>query len=133
MAKSELIFVFGSNMAGRHGKGAALYARKHHGAIYGKGWGRQGNSYAIPTKGRNLETLPLTLIAVDVDDFIQYALAHPHDTFQVTAIGCGLAGYSPEQIAPMFKDAPANCILPPEFRAALASLPQSSAPDRGEG
>ena len=113
------VFVFGSNLAGRHGKGAALCARQQHGAIYGKGIGRQGNSYAIPTKGQNLEVLPLRVIRRHVYDFCEYAFHHPEDIFNVTAIGCGLAGYVPDQIAPMFVDHPDNVRLPPEFREVL--------------
>lgn len=87
------IFVFGSNLAGRHGKGAALCARNEHGAQYGVGFGRTGNAYAIPTKDRQLRVLPLSVIAAYVADFLDYAQAHPDLAFQVTKIGCGLAGY----------------------------------------
>jgi hypothetical protein len=121
------IFVFGSNLAGRHGKGAALYARRHRGAIYGQGEGLQGTSYAIPTKdGRNgakltdpSQLLPLEVIAIHVGIFLGFADAHPELTFQVTPIGCGLAGYKPDDIAPLFAKAPTNCLLPPEFVEAL--------------
>jgi hypothetical protein len=106
------IFVFGSNLAGRHGKGAALFAKQYHGAIYGQGIGIQGNSYGIPTKDAKLKTLPLVVIAKHVRDFIQYANDHPELSFQVTKIGCGLAGYKEEDIAPMFLIAPNNCHLP---------------------
>lgn len=106
------IFVFGSNLAGRHGKGAALYAYTHHGAIFYKGVGRQGMSYAIPTKDSGLMTLPLWAIKHYVEDFIKYAKDHPELTFQLTRIGCGLAGYTDTDIAPMFKDAPNNVIKP---------------------
>lgn len=108
----EPIFVFGSNLAGRHGAGAALYARKHHGAEYGVGIGRTGNSYAIPTKDANLKVLGVQSILSSVKEFKRYARAHPELQFQVTKIGCGLAGYSESVIMPMFKNAPANCILP---------------------
>jgi hypothetical protein len=111
-----VIFVFGSNLAGRHGKGAALFARQNHGAVYGQGAGRQGNSYAIPTKDHSLKTLPLFVIAKYVQDFKTYASDHPHEVFQVTRIGCGLAGYRDKDIAPMFEDSPANCELPEEWR-----------------
>jgi len=112
----EPVFVFGSNLAGRHGKGAALWARQHRGAIYGNGHGYQGNSYAIPTKDANLKTLPLDEIASYVAIFIEFALSRPDLTFKVTPIGCGLAGYSPNDIAWMFDlPAPANIILPEEF------------------
>ena len=110
-----MIFVFRSNLAGRHGKGAALFAKQNHGAVYGIGVGRSGNSYAIPTKGKNLEVLPLDTIKTFVDLFIEYAEANPDLEFQLTAIGCGLAGYKPAEIAPMFKTAPQNVHLPPEF------------------
>jgi hypothetical protein len=113
------IFVFGSNLAGRHGKGAALFAKEHHGAIYGKGWGRQGNSYAIPTKGYKLEVLPLTEIEKYVIIFLQYARDHQELIFKLTPIGCGLAGYTPEEIAPFFKDAPVNVHLPKEFQQVI--------------
>lgn len=109
------VFVFGSNLAGRHGRGAALFAKDQRGAELGKGIGYQGNSYAIPTKDGALRSLPLETIRKHVDEFIGFARAHPELTFQVTAIGCGLAGYQPADIAPMFKDAPANCIMPFEF------------------
>lgn len=114
------VFVFGSNLAGRHGKGAALWARQHRGAIYGKGFGPQGNSYAIPTKDERLRTLSLFEIREYVDSFIAYARFHPEMRFQLTPIGCGLAGYRHEQIAPMFADAPDNVIMPEEFSAALS-------------
>lgn len=109
------IFVFGSNLAGRHGKGAALHARQHHGAINGFGHGRMGNAYAIPTKDENIRTLPLDSIRRYVAIFVAYAKNHPELRFQVTAIGTGLAGYKHEDIAPMFKGAPSNCRLPDEW------------------
>lgn len=112
----EQIFVFGSNLAGRHGKGAALTAKLYHGAIYGNGIGRQGNSYAIPTKDSKLRTLSLHTIEKYVMDFKEYARQHPELSFFVTAVGCGLAGYTDQQIAPMFKNAPLNCELPLTWR-----------------
>jgi hypothetical protein len=117
-----MIFVFGSNLAGRHGKGAALYAKQYKGAIYGKGYGRQGNSYAIPTKDRNLQTLPLEEIQIHVNSFLLYASKNPELKFELTPIGCGLAGYKPEDIAPMFKDAPLNISLPMAFVKVLVKL-----------
>lgn len=114
-----MIFVFGSNLSGRHGKGAALFAIKNHGAKYGQGEGRQGNSYAIPTKDENLKTLDLQVIETFIKRFISYARENTNETFQVTAIGCGLAGYVYNQIAPMFKDVSSNCILCDEFKSVL--------------
>lgn len=116
------VFVFGSNLAGRHGKGAAKFALEHHGAIYGVGIGLQGNSYAIPTKDKDLTVLPLYLIEDYVDEFLNFAYVHDTFTFKVTKIGCGLAGYTPEQIAPMFKYAPINCELPDEFKEVISHL-----------
>lgn len=92
------IFVFGSNEAGRHGKGAALYAVKNHGARYGQGVGLQGNSYAIPTKDKHLAVLPLETIDTYIREFLEYAANHPEHMFMLTPIGTGLAGYSREQI-----------------------------------
>lgn len=113
-----MIFVFGSNLAGRHGKGAALTARITHGAVYGVGEGPTGNAYAIPTKDKNLKTRPLEQIQESVDKFLAYAKASPDKTFNVTRVGCGLAGYTDNQIAPMFKNAPENCVLPKEWKNA---------------
>ncbi len=115
MFYSELIFVFGSNLAGRHGAGAALFAREKHRAIYGQGVGLQGTSYAIPTKDENIETLPLERIKPYVDEFLAFAREHPELNFQLTPIGCGLAGYKPEHIAPMFDGAPSNVRIPEAF------------------
>jgi hypothetical protein len=120
------VFVFGSNLAGRHGKGAALWARQHRGAIYGQGVGPQGNAYAIPTKDRQLRVLPLDVIRGYVREFLDYAHRLPDLRFELTPIGCGLAGYRPDQIAPMFANAPANVILPDAFRAVLPVRPPPS-------
>lgn len=106
---TKRIFVFGSNLAGRHGKGAALYARKNFGAVYGVGYGRTGDAYAIPTKDETLKTLPLSTIQAWCFAFIEYARAHPELKFVVTPVGCGLAGYSRTQIAPFFSAMPMNC------------------------
>jgi len=112
----NMIFVFGSNLAGRHGKGAALYARNTHGAVYGVGVGRTGNAYAIPTKDEHIQTLPLDRIAKYVTEFLEYAKANPELEFEVTKIGCGLAGYKEGDIKPMFAGATSNCYLPDGWR-----------------
>jgi hypothetical protein len=113
--RTDLIFVFGSNLAGRHGKGAALFALKERGAKYGQAFGMQGQSFAIPTKNERFRPLPLDEIEYYVRTFLDFARARPDLTFQLTPIGCGLAGFSPEQIAPMFKDHPENVLIPDEF------------------
>ena len=113
---TRFIFVFGSNLAGRHGAGSAHHAVAYWGAIYGRGVGMQGSSYAIPTKDEMLRTLSLDTIRKYVDEFIAFATAHHDSTFVVVRIGCGLAGYSDEDIAPMFKNAPSNCQLPRGWR-----------------
>lgn len=106
------IFVFGSNLQGMHGGGAARAAYKKFGAIMGQGVGLQGQSYAIPTMQGGVET-----IKPYVDDFITFAKAHPELTFYVTRIGCGIAGFKDKQIAPLFEDACNldNVILPESF------------------
>jgi hypothetical protein len=109
------IFVFGSNLAGRHGKGAALYARKHHGAIYGQGEGLQGQSYGIPTKGFELEVLTLQTIAHKIAEFKAFARQNKHLIFNVTPVGCGLAGYRQEEIKPLFEPLPENCLYSKEW------------------
>lgn len=116
-AKRDMVFVFGSNTAGIHGAGAARTALLQHGAVYGQGEGHHGDSYAIPTKEprwspngpMRLVTSNIITIREHVEKFLQYARANPKLRFQVTQLGCGLAGLKPEWIAPMFKKAPENC------------------------
>lgn len=109
MSNKKPIFVFGSNEAGIHGAGAARVAYKEHGARMQRGFGHYGDSFAIPTKDRNLQTLDTIRIKKYVDAFLIYAEAHPDETFMVTQIGCGLAGLKPEEIAPLFHYSPQNC------------------------
>lgn len=116
------VFVFGSNLAGRHGKGAALTARERYGARYGQASGRQGASYAIPTKDADLRVLPLAAIEAGIYAFIADALRTQDTLYFVTRVGCGLAGYADDDIKPFFKDAPANVILPPEWADGLRVL-----------
>lgn len=117
------IFVFGSNLAGRHGKGAALHAFLHHGAKRGVGKGPQGNAYAIPTKDRFLQPLPLSEIEKHVKEFLDYAQANGNLRFCVTAIGTGLAGYSHAEIAPFFVGVSSNCTMPKEWVDILSAAP----------
>ena len=106
------IFVFGSNLAGHHDGGAAYVAYRKFGAVYGQGVGLQGQCYAIPTMQGGVDT-----IRPYVDEFIEFAAAHRDLTFFVTRIGCGIAGFKPEQIAPLFERAVAlpNVYLPKSF------------------
>ena len=110
------IFVFGSNLAGAHDGGAARIAVEQFGAIMGQGVGLQGQSYAIPTMQGGVNT-----IAPYVDEFIAFAKQHPELTFLVTRIGCGIAGFSPRQIAPLFTGAVdvKNIHLPQDFWTEL--------------
>lgn len=110
--KPNEIFVFGSNLAGMHGGGAARVALERFGAIWGQGVGLQGQSYAIPTMQGGPET-----IRPYVDEFIAFAKAHSEYTFLVTPIGCGIAGFTAEQIAPLFREAldMPNILLPESF------------------
>lgn len=114
--QNKRIFVFSSNIEGRHTSGIALRAYENHGAIYGEGYGLQGSSFAIPVKDERLKCLPLNKIKSYVDKFLRYAELNPDITFQVTQIGCGLSGYDDADIAPMFRNAPMNCILPVGWR-----------------
>lgn len=113
------IFVFDSNTAGIHGAGAALFAYKSKGARYGDGYGQRGESFAIPTKDDRVETLPLDLISCFVAGFLAYATCKPKLSFYVTRIGCGLAGYKNEDIAPLFMGAPTNCMFDMEWQPIL--------------
>lgn len=114
--QANQVFVFGSNLAGMHGGGAARIARLRFGAVMGKGVGMQGRSYAIPTMQGGTET-----IRPYVNDFIAYAKERPELTFLVTPIGCGIAGFEPEDIAPLFELASnvENIWLPKSFWEVL--------------
>ncbi|WP_273388702.1 hypothetical protein [Barnesiella viscericola] len=112
------VFVFGSNLAGMHGGGAARVAMQRFGAVWGQGVGLQGQSYAIPTMQGGVET-----IRPYVDEFIAFARSHPELCFYVTRIGCGIAGFQDCEIAPLFAGAlgVANIVLPESFVAVLQS------------
>lgn len=114
--KPDEIFVFGSNTRGVHGGGAALTALKW-GAKMGIGFGLEGQTFALPTKDNYIRTLPLSNIQHYVREFIKVARLNPNYKFMVTLVGCGLAGLTPKQIAPMFKEAVniENIYLPQEF------------------
>lgn len=136
-AQPGWIFVFGSNLAGRHGAGAAKAARWEFGAVYGRGVGRTGNAYGIPTKdGRNgadlkdpRQKLSLDAIRQHVDDFIAYATEHPELKFFVTRVGCGLAGHLDEEIGPLFAAAPGNCSLPSDWKPYILARTVQALPE----
>ena len=122
LAENE-IFVFGSNLAGMHGGGAARTALEHFGAVWGTGVGLQGQSYAIPTMHGGTDA-----IRPYVDQFIEFAAAHREYTFLVTRIGCGIIGcgiaaFSADDIAPLFAKAIdlENVILPKDFVDVIQS------------
>jgi hypothetical protein len=123
----DAVFVFGSNLAGRHGAGAAKAAREQFGARYGVGAGPTGRTYAIPTKdGRGnadlkapSQVLPLSVVAEHVSRFIDYARAHPELSFFVTRVGCGLSARPDSDVAPLFAGAPPNCSFATEWRSHL--------------
>ncbi len=110
------VFVFGSNLEGMHGGGAARTAYQRFGAVWGEGVGHHGQSYAIPTMHGGVEQ-----IRPYVDEFVEYARANAHLRFLVTRIGCGIAGFRDKQIAPLFSEALncSNIILPREFVEAI--------------
>ena len=114
--KENEIFVFGSNLQGMHGGGAARLAYEKFGAIWGQGVGLQGQSYGIPTMHGGVDA-----IKPYVDEFIEFAKSHPELTFLVTRIGCGIAGFRDEEIAPLFKECieMVNVCLPRSFHSIL--------------
>jgi hypothetical protein len=114
------IFVFGDNEAGRHGAGAALFALDF-GAVWGKHDSLQGQTYGISTKDKYLKVLPLSKIKANIKKFIKVVQKNPNKKFYITKIGCGLAGYTPEDIAPLFNgyyNIP-NLIFPEDFWAVM--------------
>lgn len=112
----ETIFVFGSNLDGRHGAGAARYATMYRKAQMGVGVGPTGECYALPTKGHNLAPMAWDDIQPHIQAFLRYAEDHPELTFQLTRIGCGRAGFNDWEIAPLFFMAPKNVLLPGTWR-----------------
>ena len=117
--QKDEVFVFGSNLAGAHGGGAAYDAMRRFGAEWGVGVGMTGQSYAIPTMQGGIET-----IKPYVDEFLAFAQAHPEKYFLVTRIGCGIAGFSDSEMAPLFREAlqMENVCLPHSFLFCLARM-----------
>ena len=123
--KSNEIFVFGSNLAGSHGGGAARLAYDRFGAIWGQGVGLQGQSYGIPTMHGGVDA-----IKPYVDEFIEFARQHQEFKFLVTRIGCGIAAFTPNEIAPLFNDTidVENVILPKDFVVVLSNAQNNLRP-----
>lgn len=117
----DTIFVFGSNLAGTHAGGAAKIALNHFGAIKGVGRGWAGQSFAIPTMNKHLQQMPLSQIEHYIDDFKIYTKNHLKTKYFLTSVGCGVAGYKIEEIAPMFKGISHNVIFPASFRPFVES------------
>ncbi len=111
------IFIFGSNLAGRHGAGAAKVAKDKFDAVYGIGKGLTGRCYAFPTKDKYIKTLPINLLKEEFIDLFTCCEDFPEYTFLLTKVGCGLAGHSVKDIVGCFKDLPipANLVMPAEF------------------
>jgi hypothetical protein len=110
--KPNEIFVFGSNLGGRHAGGAARLAAERFGAEEGVGEGLTGQSYAFPTLTTSFEMVSPRALEASRDRFFATARAHPEKTFLLTKVGCGIAGFSEDQIRPLFQNAPENVVLP---------------------
>jgi hypothetical protein len=117
------VFVFGSNLSGIHGAGAAKTAMQKFGAVWGLGTGYSGQTYAIPTKDEDVyKSLTIEEIKPYVRAFIAFACMQTQLEFLITRVGCGLAGYTDAEMAPLFTDVPPNCKIPEEWREYLPHL-----------
>lgn len=124
MNNDDMIFVFGSNLSGIHGGGAAAYAQQHLGAKWGIGEGLMGNCYALPTKGINITFMTLAEVTESVKRFAEFAASRPETKFKVTQVGCGLGGFTKEDIAPLFYGMAhddSNCYFDTEWKSLLPS------------
>lgn len=118
----DRVLVFGSNLSGFHGGGAARDAAEKFGAVHGQGFGRAGQSFAIPTKDEHIVTLGLDEIELYVRAFVEHSRRFPGEFFQVTQLGCGLAGLDPWDMAHMFgRRTPVNCHFDEAWRPFLAT------------
>lgn len=115
---AKTVYVFGSDLAGRHTHGTALIALREYGAVYGEAVGLRGHSYALPVRDEQGDPLPLTMIRGYVQAFLRFAGNHRDLTFHVTRIGCERGAYTDREIAPLFAQAPLNCQLPRKWRNA---------------
>lgn len=110
------VFVFGSNMAGRHGAGAALQAAQEWGAERGVGEGITGQCYAFPTLGSHLELIPAHWLEQSRDKLYEACMARPDKRFLLTKVGCGIAGYPESLMRGLFENPPSNLILPEDWK-----------------
>lgn len=115
--KENEIFVFGSNLAGKHSAGAAFQAKKHFGAEIGVGEGLRGQSYAFPTLGRDFEKLSVGHLETSRRILYNTCEANPTMRFLLTKVGCGIAGYEEAEMKALFVEAPANLILPDDWKS----------------
>lgn len=122
MQRPESVFVFGSNLAGRHGAGAAFTAYEKYAYPWGYAIGLYGRAYGIPTKDMKLKPISLKVIAEYVQVFLSDARKHSRYQFIVTRVGCGFAGFTDDQIAPLFARAPKNVQLPPQWDVIIAEM-----------
>jgi hypothetical protein len=116
--QNDEVFVFGSNLAGIHGAGAAKQAVKY-GARYGVGVGMSRRTYAIPTKDYDIKTLPVDQIKPYIERFVKFTNEHAGVKFFITRVGCGLAGHKDSEIAPLFRGCSANCSFPEQWEIYL--------------
>ena len=117
--KQKMTFVFGSNLAGIHGAGAARFANRKLGAVWGVGEGPTGECYALPTKGHKIENLSLSKINFHIKKFLDHAANNLDKDYKVTCVGTGLAVWDHKDIAPLFEDAPRNCYFDELWRPFL--------------
>lgn len=115
-----MIFVFGSNEAGNHAGGAARYALSL-GAEMGVAFGMRGDTFAVPTLDKEFQQLSLAQIETYVNQFLHFAEVNPELTFQVTCLGCGIAGFKHSDIAPMFQGASENCLFDNQWQPYLGN------------
>ena len=112
----SIIWVFGSNMKGYHGAGAALIAKQKFGAPDGLFMGQCSRSYAIATEDSNLKPLQMKAIVPQIEKFVEHTINNPGFNFFVTRVGCGYAGYTDDQIGPLFAKCGGNCSLAEQWR-----------------
>ncbi len=115
----DVVWVFGSDLTGKHSRGDAKIAANHFGAVNGVFSGETGNAYAIPTRNDKRQALPISDIAWEVKAFLSFAARHPGRSFVVTRVGNGMAGLDDRRIAPLFKGASTNCLFSEAWRAFL--------------